>query len=261
MAATVQNLIKKSFNILLGGQTRLFDQKIDLITGHCGSIKAFLNITKADCEKLVFVIDEPQIKLTARDYEKITALQESGLLDIRLTIAENFVKILTQEFVARQLEMIENMNLASLNINPILAGALNFNNEADLIRYYAYQAISRSVVTSMGFFVQNLILYSSEFVHDGKDDALGEQTKWDTVVEKINAVKAYLEIKSGPNDVNKFVDENQVWNFIGQNDHFINNCIIYDELFSNPPKLKTYTEFINFTIDKFSERITLKSKK
>jgi Type II restriction endonuclease EcoO109I len=51
--------------------------------------------------------------------------------------------------------------------------------------------------------VQNLILYSSEYVHDGKEDELGEQTKWDVVVEKIGEIKAYLEIKSGTNDINK----------------------------------------------------------
>jgi hypothetical protein len=99
--------------------------------------------------------------------------------------------------------MIEKLDLKTLNVNPILAGALNLNNETDLIRYYAYQAISRSVVTSVGFLVQNLILFSSEFVHDGKDDELGEQTKWDVLVEKLDEVKAYLEIKSGTNDINK----------------------------------------------------------
>jgi cell fate (sporulation/competence/biofilm development) regulator YmcA (YheA/YmcA/DUF963 family) len=72
-----------------------------------------------------------------------------------------------------------------------------------LLLSYAYQSISRSVVTSVGFLVQNLILYSSEYVHDGKDDELGERTKWDVVVHKMDEIKAYLEIKSGTNDINK----------------------------------------------------------
>jgi hypothetical protein len=162
-----------------------------------------LNAKRADFEKLVFVIDDPTLKLTDKDYEKIKLLQEGGLLDAKISIQQNFIKILTTEFINRQVQMIEKLDLETLNVNPILAGALNLNNETDLIRYYAYQAISRSVVTSVGFLVQNLILYSSEFVFDGKDDDLGEQTKWDIVVEKIGEVKAYLEVKSGTNDINK----------------------------------------------------------
>ena len=149
------------------------------------------------------MIDNPSVKLTDKDYEKIKAFQRSGLLDAQLSIQENFIKILTTEFINRQLLMIDSMSLETLNVNPILAGALNLNNESDLIRYYAYQAISRSVVTSVGFLVQNLILYSSEFVYEGKDDELGEQTKWDIVVHKIDEIKAYLEVKSGTNDINK----------------------------------------------------------
>ncbi len=51
--------------------------------------------------------------------------------------------------------------------------------------------------------MQDLILYSGEFVHEGKEDELGNLTKWDVVVEKADEIKAYLEIKSGTNDINK----------------------------------------------------------
>lgn len=203
MAATVQELIKKGLSIYLKGLSPSFKQKVEIIAYHFGSIKSFLNATREDLEKLVFVIDNPNIKLSNHDFEKINAFQKSNLLDPKLSVQENFVKILTTEFINRQLSMIESLNLETLNINPILAGALNLSNEQDLVRYYVYQAISRSVVTSVGFLVQNLLLYASEYVHEGKEDELGEQTKWDIVVEKINEVKTYLEIKSGTNDVNK----------------------------------------------------------
>ncbi len=203
MAATVQELIKKGFSVHSKGISATFKYKIDLFSSHFGSIKSFLAAKKEDFEKWVFVIDNPNVKLSDKEYEKIKAFQQSGFLDATLSIQQNFIKILTTEFVNRQLLMIESLQLETLNVNPILAGALNLNNETDLIRYYAYQSISRSVVTSVGFLVQNLILYSSEFVHDAKEDELGEQTKWDVVVEKINEIKAYLEIKSGTNDINK----------------------------------------------------------
>ncbi len=203
MAATVPELIKKGFSIHSKGLSTVFKHKIDLFSSHFGSIDAFLKAKREDFEQWVFVMDNPSIKLTDKDFEKIKSFQESGFLDANLSVPQNFVKILTTEFVNRQLQMIENLNLDTLHINPILAGALNLDNATDLIRYYAYQSISRSVVTSVGFLVQNLILYSSEYVHEGKDDELGEQTKWDVVVERIEEVKTYLEIKSGTNDINK----------------------------------------------------------
>ncbi|WP_051203639.1 TdeIII family type II restriction endonuclease [Hugenholtzia roseola] len=203
MAATVQTLIKKGFSVHLKGLSGAFKQKIDILAHHFGSLDSFLAAKREDFENITFIGGEKAIKLTESDFEKIIAFQRSGLLDSKLSIRENFIKVLVSEFVNRQLQMIENLELETLNINPILAGALNLDNEKDLIRYYVYQAISRSVVTSVGFLVQNLILYASEYVHEGKEDELGEQTKWDIVVEKVNEVKAYLEIKSGTNDVNK----------------------------------------------------------
>lgn len=203
MASTIQNLIKKGFSIYLKNISPIFKQKIEIISHNFGNLDAFLKATKEIFENITFVGGEKAIKLTEQDFEKIKSFQKSNLLDSKLSIQENFVKILVTEFVDRQLQMIESLELETLNINPILAGALNLDNGKDLIRYYVYQAISRSVVTSVGFLVQNLILYASEYIHEGKDDSLGEQTKWDIVVEKIDEVKAYLEIRSGTNDVNK----------------------------------------------------------
>ncbi len=203
MAATIQELIKKGISIHLRTLSPTFKKKIEIIVYHFGSIDSFLCATKEQFENISFIGGENPIRLTETDFEKIRSFQDSGLLDSSLSIQENFVKILVGEFVNRQLQMIESLDLETLNINPILAGALNLNNEKDLIRYYVYQAISRSIVTSTGFLVQNLILYASEYIHEGKDDELGEQTKWDIVVDKIDEIKAYLEIKSGTNDVNK----------------------------------------------------------
>jgi hypothetical protein len=135
MAATVQELIKKGFSIHSKGLSTTFKHKIDLFSSHFGSINSFLTAKREDFEKWVFVIDNPSIKLTDKDFEKIKAFQESNFLDSKLSVQQNFVKILTTEFVNRQLQMIESLDLDTLNVNPILAGALNLNNETDLIRY------------------------------------------------------------------------------------------------------------------------------
>ena len=55
----------------------------------------------------------------------------------------------------------------------------------------------------MGYFVQDLLLYSNLDVHKGKDYHEGRDVKWDIVVERLDAVRCYIEVKSGPNDLDK----------------------------------------------------------
>lgn len=172
MAATVKELIIKSFQIHSGSTAGGLKGKIEMIALHYGNIGSFLKANRKDFEKLVFRVDNKSFKLTDSDFAKIQAFQKSGLIDGKLSVQENFVKVFTTQFVQRQLDMIENMELETLNVNPILAGALNLDNENDLIRYYAYQAISRSMVTSVGFLVQNLLLYASPSILDGKHNEL-----------------------------------------------------------------------------------------
>ena len=203
MAATTQTLIIKGFQIHSESSAKGLKEKMEMIASHFGSINSFLKANRKDFDKLVFKVDNPRFKLTDNDFSKIQAFQKSGLIDGKLSVQENFIKVLATRFVRRQIEMIENIQLETLNVNPILSGALNLNNEKDLIRYYTYQAISRSIVTSVGFLVEDLLLYASDSVVGGKNDEHGEETKWDLVVERIGEVKAYLEIKSGPNDLDK----------------------------------------------------------
>jgi len=227
MAATTQELIKKGFQIHNSGLSTTLKQKIYMIAAHYGSVNSFLKAKRSDFDKAIFIVDKPDFKLTDNEYQKILLFQRCGLIDGKLSIQQNFVKILTTQFISRQLEMIENLRLETLNINPILSSALNLNNEKDLIRYYVYQAVSRSIVSSVGFLVQDLLLYASDFVLEGKDDELGEETKWDLVIEKLDEIKAYLEIKSGTNDLNKaqihhyrkefeFIEEKGYRAFIGE---------------------------------------------
>ncbi|MDZ7876962.1 MAG: hypothetical protein U5L45_04795 [Saprospiraceae bacterium] len=70
MAATVKELIKKGFSVHSKGLSTGFKNKIELFSSHFGSINSFLKAKREDFEKLIFVIDNPSIKLTDKDYEK-----------------------------------------------------------------------------------------------------------------------------------------------------------------------------------------------
>lgn len=78
-------------------------------------------------------------------------------------------------------------------INPILAKALGFKDFDSLARFYVYQRIGRSLVTSFGMKMENLV----KLVIDG------EKGVWWDVVKKSNKVNYYISVKSGPRDMNK----------------------------------------------------------
>lgn len=78
-------------------------------------------------------------------------------------------------------------------INPILAKALGFKDFDSLARFYVYQRIGRSLVTSFGMKMENLV----KLVVDG------EKGEWWDVVKKSDKVNYYVSVKSGPRDMNK----------------------------------------------------------
>lgn len=253
MAATTQELIKKGFQIHSKTTSRGLKEKIEMIASHYGNISSFLKASRQDLNVLVFKIGDLRFSLTDADFAKLQAFQQSGLLDAKLSIQQNFIVVLTTQFINRQLEMIDSMRLETLNVNPILAGALNLNNASDLIRYYTYQAISRSMVTSVGFLVQDLLLYSSDFVLEGKYDELGEVTKWDIVVEKLDEVKAYLEVKSGTNDL-RIVNSEFVIECLENNVRLAESSLL-NIMVLNKVILDGFTAFVNHILVFFADNI------
>ncbi len=256
MAATTQELIIKSFHLHSGSTAGGLKEKIEMIAFHYSNIGSFLKANRKNFDQLVFKVDNKSFKLTDSDFANIQKFQKSGLIDGKLSVQDNFIRVLTTQFVQRQLDMIEHLEFETLNVNPILAGALNLDNETDLIRYYAYQAISRSMVTSVGFLVHNLLLYASPSILDGKHSELGVETKWDLVVEKVKQSKAFVEIKSEANDLNKLLNSDFVMATLYQNDTFIDTDL-FDELLFNKHILEQFTSLINLAIQALRDKIEL----
>jgi len=78
-------------------------------------------------------------------------------------------------------------------INPFLAKALGFENFDDLTRFYVYQRVGRSIVTSFGMKLEDVV----------KTIAGGEKGEWWDVVKKGKNKEYYMSVKSGPRDMNK----------------------------------------------------------
>ncbi len=67
-------------------------------------------------------------------------------------------------FAMRQVEMIRTMNLNTLNVNPLLVKALNIHTPSELVSLHVEMAATRSIVTSMGFYLEQLVWASSESI-------------------------------------------------------------------------------------------------
>lgn len=200
MAATVSEYLVKSASFLNGSAK--FMDKLRVLGGLYGSLTNFktasvdfLNgLKNAEGNSLI-------LPLTTVEQQLLKSIQE--LIDESLSVEANFVKILTSNFIEKQLKMLGDISLDDLNSNPLLCAALKLSTPYELIKYNVYALATRSIVTSMGYLVQNLLLYSSADVYDGKNYNEGKSVKWDLVVERLDAVRSYIEVKSGPNDLDK----------------------------------------------------------
>lgn len=83
--------------------------------------------------------------------------------------------------------------IAESAINPILANALGLHDFDSLSKFYVYQRVGRSLVTSFGMRMEDLV----KLVVDG------EKGEWWDVVKKTDGTNYYISVKSGPRDMNK----------------------------------------------------------
>jgi len=107
------------------------------------------------------------------------------------------IKKLLEKFISRAAKIIDELSAEKMiqesAINPVLAKALGFTDFRSLSRFYVYQRISRSLVTSFGTYMENLV----KIIVDG------EKGKWWDVTKKTPKVNFYVSVKSGPRDMNK----------------------------------------------------------
>lgn len=201
MAATLYNLIIKGCSIAWeGNPSTSFKNKLSIIAAHFSTLRGFKEATIEAINNLKSLEGDRYFRpLTSKEIKAIKDYQAEIELD--KSIIQNFIKILTKKFVNKQITMLSEITIDSFNANPILCTALNLKTPEEFVRYNAYQSIGRSIVTSMGFLVQDLLLYSNEYVFDGKGYDEGDKTKFDLVIDRLGEVKSFLEIKSGFNDM------------------------------------------------------------
>jgi hypothetical protein len=125
-----------------------------------------------------------------KQIEEIKNLIHEYIQNSEIEIKSIWISVLIKDFVKNSITELKNTSLEKLLINPFLVKAFGFDDHKEVVSFYFYQKITRSVVTSWGFVVEGLLLCSGA----EKTDMPG----FDMKVERQN--KTYqLQIKSSPN--------------------------------------------------------------
>ena len=107
------------------------------------------------------------------------------------------IQQLFADFVGRAVRIIDELSAERMveesAINPILAKALGFKDFESLARFYVYQRIGRSLLTSFGANMEKLVRLMLD----------GERGEWWDVVKNTSSANYYVSVKSGPRDMNK----------------------------------------------------------
>ena len=125
--------------------------------------------------------------------EHIGAIQliiDEYLPDKTKSVSELWIGVLIKDFVKNALRELQNTTLETLLINPFLVKAFGFDDHKEVITFYFYQKITRSIVTSWGFTVEGLL-----FCSGAEKSELGG---FDMKVIK-DGINYQLQIKSSPN--------------------------------------------------------------
>lgn len=138
MAATLYDLIMKGCSIYIGGSlSKAFESKLRLIASRFSTLSGFKSVSIEDLNNLKTIEGERCFRnLTPRESEAITTFQ--GEIDLDKSIVENFIKMLTKEFVGKQILMLSSLSIDKFNANPILCRALNLRTVEEFVRYNAY---------------------------------------------------------------------------------------------------------------------------
>lgn len=173
------------------------------IAAHFADLEEFL-----EAPRLLFmrgfksVSGKITLRITDEDIDNIQELQKSGCLRPDLSVRRNHLSCISRHFTRKQLAMIRSLTLNDLTPNPFLISSLGLKTPGEVVRVNVYWRAGRSVVTSMGNFVEDLLVASSPTVHEVSKG-------WDILKIDEEDDEHYIQVKSGPNDMD--ADQIRYW--------------------------------------------------
>jgi len=149
--------------------------------------------------------DGSEIKLNDSQISRLQILQSSTYVENN--IQTSWVKYLAHSWILTQYQNIEEKTLADLEMNPMMITALQLFEPRQLLEFFVGSLLYRSIFTSMGFFLEDLLSYGHEGVRPG------HRGEWFDVIKQEGGITYPIQVKSGPSDI----DADQMRKF---NDNF-----------------------------------------
>lgn len=184
---------------LLEKDAGLTKSKARTLASYFDDLKTFVEVSRVDLLNLRGIRGRIIVRLSSEEIEKILKVANSGYIDLNKGISLNYLSAISRAFTKRQLDMINSLSLDKLSPNPFLIHTLNLKTPEELIRINVFMVTTRSIVTSMGFFVENLLQASSSSVEKVPRPTGG----WDLIKTDKSGNKHWIQVKSGPNDMDK----------------------------------------------------------
>lgn len=105
-----------------------------------------------------------------------------------------------KDFLASQIAMLHTITLRNLDINPFLMKVLDFKSPRQILEFNLYQTVTRSIVTSWGSTVENLLIRcGAEKCAAVINQRAGRRPD---IKKMVGSRNFYIQVKSGPNTMN-----------------------------------------------------------
>jgi type II restriction endonuclease EcoO109I-like protein len=185
-------------------ESNLTPRRATVLASRFATLKEFLTVKAEALREIQSVTGKKILFLAEGQVKAVKALQASGVLSAKRDTSENFLVLIARDFVRKQTKMLDSLTLDRMSPNPLLIRCLNLKTSREVVELNVYMFATRSIVTSMGFFVEKLLLTSSSTVSRAGDP-------WDIVKTDKNQRRHWIQVKSGPNDM----DADQIRHWAG----------------------------------------------
>lgn len=182
--------VRRFLSTVLQKEARLSAGKADMIAAQFSSLESFKH---ADFGRHQFKSQGGKIiKLNKQILERIEDVKT--LVIPKAGLPENWIRFTTHHITNKIMTNLSNLTLEYINMNPFLIRMLHLRTPEELLRFNVYQTVSRSIVTSMGTGLEYMIA-----------DSGGKRVKgkWYDVVKKKGKDTYWIQVKSGPNNIDK----------------------------------------------------------
>lgn len=111
-----------------------------------------------------------------------------------------WIYLIGKDFLFAQILTLNRIALSNLDINPLLMKVLDFKTPTEVLEFNLYQTVTRSIVTSWGSTVENLLVRCGAERIDVKNS--GRAGRRPDIKKRIGEKNFYIQVKSGPNTMN-----------------------------------------------------------